>query len=52
MTANLQFLQIALHTYILTKFIDIFLRTLLSSHSLGRDTVMYRVSVRMAYALH
>jgi len=52
MMATLQFLQIALHTYIWTKIIDIFLRTYLSSHSLVRDTVMYRVSVRMAYALH
>jgi hypothetical protein len=52
MTANMQFLQIALDTYIWTKFIGIFLRTLLSSHSLGRDKMKHRVRVRMAYALH
>ena len=52
MMANLQFLQIALHTYIWTKFISIFLRALISSHSLGRDKMIHRVRVRMAYALH
>jgi len=52
MMANLQFLQIGLHTYNWTKFIGIFLRTLLSSHSLGRDKMMHCVRVRMAYALH
>lgn len=54
MMANLQFLQIALHTrtYVSTKFISIFLRTFLSSHSLARDKPVHRVRVRMAYALH